>query len=64
MTVPMIDYINEQIFVIRGVKTIEINTRMSAQNGDNCKLSNVLVTRRTAHDVLSGFWEAINCNMH
>jgi len=51
VTVPMINYINEEICVIRGVKTIEINTRMTAQNGDNCKLSNVCVTRRRAHDV-------------
>jgi len=47
----MIDHINEQIFVIRGVKTIEINKRMTAQNGNNGKLSNVWVTRWTAHDV-------------
>lgn len=47
----MIDYINEQICVIRGVKTIEINTRMTAQNDDKCKLSNVWVSRRTDHDV-------------
>jgi hypothetical protein len=37
----MIDYINEQICVIRGVKTIEINLRMTAQNDDKCKLANV-----------------------
>jgi hypothetical protein len=51
----MIDYINEQICVIRGVKTIEINTRMTAQNGDNWKLSNVWVTRRTPMVCDQGF---------
>jgi hypothetical protein len=46
----MIDYINKQICVIRGVKTIEINKRMTAQIGDSSKLSSVWVTRRTVHD--------------
>jgi len=47
----MIDYINEQICVIRGVKTIEINKRITAQNVNNGKLSNVRVTRWTTLDV-------------
>lgn len=47
----MIDYVNEQICVTRGVKTIEINKRMTAQNGNNGALSNVWVTRWTPHDV-------------